>query len=69
MKMNIIDEFITKLENNNICMHSFLFMKDGKTVAEGYYQPFCKGQLHRMYSVTKSFVSIAVGMLCDGGKL
>lgn len=69
MKMNIIDEFITKLENNNICMHSFLFMKDGKTVAEGYYQPFCKGQLHRMYSVTKSFVSIAVGMLCDEGKL
>lgn len=67
--MDIIDKFIATLEKNNICMHGFVFMKDGKTVAEGYYKPFCKGQLHRMYSVTKSFVSIAIGMLCDEGKL
>ena len=69
MPRNAVDQFISTLEKNNICMHSFLFMKNGETLAEGYYKPFYKGQRHRMYSVTKSFVSVAIGMLCDEGKL
>lgn len=50
-------------------MHSFLFCKDNCLVAEGYYAPVKKNYLHRMFSVTKSFVSIAIGFLQEEGRL
>ena len=40
-----------------------------KIFAEGYYAPFTKDFKHRMYSVSKSFVSIAVGFCIQDGLL
>lgn len=64
-----IDEFLDQLHNNQLCMHSFLILRHQKIVAEGYWEPFDKDSFHRMYSVSKSFVSAAVGLLCGEGKL
>lgn len=52
-----------------ISMHSFLLCKDDCLIAEGYYAPVKKDDLHRMFSVTKSFVSIAIGLLQEEGRL
>lgn len=52
-----------------VCMHGFELHVGGKIAAEGYWKPFCKGQPHRMYSVSKSVVSIAIGILMSEGKL
>ncbi len=64
-----ITAFIKRLEKRGACMHSLLFMKGNKIFAEAYWKPFHQDYLHRQYSQTKSFVSIAVGLLEEEGKL
>ena len=61
--------FIEHLERRKLCIHSFLIMRHGEIAAEGYYPPFKADTLHRMYSQSKTFVSVAIGMLIDEGKL
>ena len=39
----------------------------GKIIVEGYFPPFDKDFLHRLYSSTKTYVAIAVGMLVTEG--
>lgn len=61
--------FIDELEFSELCMHGFIMMKDGKVFAEGYYKPFHSDFPHRMFSISKSFTSVAVGLLQEEGKL
>lgn len=61
--------FIQDLDRNGFCMHGFMMIKDGKVITEGYYKPFTVDTPHRMYSVGKSFTSIAIGLLQEEGKL
>ena len=50
-----------------LSMHGMVVMRHGEVVAEAYAQPFDADSLHRMYSVSKSFVSLAIGALeADG---
>ena len=62
-------KFLKELEAHGHNMHGFILMRHGMIAAEGYYAPFRRDMLHRMYSVSKSFVSVAIGMLQDEGKL
>ncbi len=62
-------EFIEKLEKRGAATHGLLFMKGDKIFTEAYWTPFHKDFCHRMYSQTKSFVSIAIGLLEEEGKL
>ncbi len=64
-----IARLIDKLEQHQIPMHSLLIARHGKLVFEGYYAPYTQDTLHRMYSQTKSFVSLAIGLLVTDGKI
>lgn len=64
-----IIQFINRLQAHQIPMHSFLLMRKDKLVTEAYYKPFTANTLHRMFSITKSFTSIAIGLLADEGRL
>jgi len=64
-----ITEFLNGITDHRLCMHSFLLLRHGKVAAEGYWPPFDKDHKHRMYSISKSFTSIAVGMMIDEGKM
>jgi CubicO group peptidase (beta-lactamase class C family) len=64
-----IEQFIGRLEDRRLCMHSLMVIRYGAIVAEGYWKPFEAKRKHRMYSVTKSFVSIAIGLLEGEGRL
>ena len=55
------------LEERGVEMHSLLVAKEGELVYEAYWAPWNRDKLHRMYSVTKSFVSLAVGALVQDG--
>lgn len=61
--------FINHIEEQKLCVHSFMFVRHGEIAAEGYYPPFTPDKLHRMYSTSKSFVSMAIGLLIDEGKI
>ena len=60
---------IERLEHKQIPMHSFLLMHRDKLICECYYSPVNADTLHRMFSITKSLTSIAIGLLADEGKL
>lgn len=64
-----IRRFISVLERRSASTHSLLMMRGGKIIAEHYWAPFGPDFLHRMYSQTKSFVGVAIGLLKDEGKL
>ncbi len=60
-------DFVEYLESCNLSMHSILMMRGNALFAEMYYAPFDQDKTHRMYSVTKSFVSVAIGLLEEDG--
>ena len=62
-------KFLERLQKKQIPMHSFLLMRHDTLIAEGYYAPYQKDTLHRMFSISKSFTSIAIGLLEEEGKL
>ena len=64
-----ITNFMKKLEVYNLTMHSILLIRHGKLVAEAYYAPYTANTLHRMFSVTKSFTALGIGLLAEEGKL
>ena len=62
-------KFIKTLNGYNLCTHSLLMARGNDIFLEGYYAPFDKDFKHRMYSVSKSFVSVAVGLAAEDGLL
>jgi len=62
-------DMIDELEENQLCMHGFLLMRNGVIGAEGYWKPVTQDEPHRMYSATKTFVAAAIGVLADEGKI
>ena len=64
-----IGKFIRSLEEHRLCMHSVLIFRRGKLIAEGYAPPFHADRRHRMYSISKSFTALGIGLLVGEGKL
>ena len=64
-----IAAFMEEMQTSDINFHSVLMLRGNGIFFEKYWEPFNAQKPHRMYSVTKSFVSIAIGCLVDEGKL
>lgn len=64
-----IAKYIRLMEKRGMVMHSFLVYRRDKLVSETYWAPFDKDTVHRMYSTTKTYVAVAIGILQDEGKL
>ena len=62
-------KFLARIEKRGAIMHSILMMRHGKVLTEHYWAPFNKDFCHRMYSQTKSYAAIAIGLLEEEGKL
>lgn len=65
---NVLD-FIKTLDSYSFCTHNIIMARGDKIFAEVYYKPFNADFKHRMYSISKSFVGVAVGMAQDDGLL
>lgn len=64
-----INRFISRLSRNQVPIHSILLMRHEKLVLETYAAPITRDTLHRCFSISKSFTSIAIGLLAAEGKL
>lgn len=64
-----IQKFLKELKRRGLNMHSVLMLRGNDIFFERYWAPFAADKPHRMYSVTKSFVSVAIGCLLDEGKI
>ena len=62
-----IKEYLEYLEKNQLSTHNIIMAKGDDIFFEKYYEPFNKDFLHRMYSVSKSFVSLAVEFAIQDG--
>ncbi|MEL7588505.1 MAG: serine hydrolase [Prolixibacteraceae bacterium] len=54
-------DFLQAVENSEHELHSFMFLRHGKVIAEGWWNPYSPNLKHTMYSLSKSFTSTAVG--------
>ena len=49
--------------------HSFMLLRHGKVIAEGWWNPYRKDLRHTLYSLSKSFTATAIGFARAEGKL
>jgi CubicO group peptidase (beta-lactamase class C family) len=61
--------FIDAAEKQVDALHSFMLVRHGQVVAEGWWSPYAADEPHVMYSLSKSFTSTAVGLAVAEGKL
>lgn len=61
--------FYKELEQQHLSTHAVILSRGDSFFSECYWAPFHKDFKHRMYSVTKSFVSIAIGFCAQDGLL
>ena len=69
IKSEDILAYIKLLEEKRLATHDILIMRGNDLAFEAYWEPFHKDFQHRMYSVSKSFVSLAVGFAMQDGLL
>jgi CubicO group peptidase (beta-lactamase class C family) len=61
--------FIEAADKQVDTMHSFMLVRHGQVIAEGWWKPEAADKLHVMHSLSKSFTSTAVGLAVAEGKL
>ena len=61
--------YLRALKRQRVCLHSFLLIRHGKIAFEANWAPMKSTELHRLYSVSKSFVSVGIGLLASEGKI
>lgn len=62
-------EFVEAADARVDAMNSFMLVRHGKVVAEGWWAPYDAASNHELYSLSKSFTSTAVGLAISEGKL
>src|SRR5260370_1820943 len=69
MSSSDILEFVEAADREIDQMHSFMLVRHGHVVAEGWWGPYDSATPHILYSLSKSFTSTAVGLAIAEGKL
>ncbi len=67
IKSENVKKFYEKIEEIGLTTHSILMLRGNSIFTEAYWHPFHKDFCHRMYSQTKSFVGVAIGLLVEDG--
>ncbi|MFL6274408.1 MAG: serine hydrolase domain-containing protein [Blastocatellia bacterium] len=61
--------FVEAADQEIDAMNSFMLVRHGQVVAEGWWGPYDAETPHILYSLSKSFTSTAVGLVINDGKL
>lgn len=64
-----IAALLDRLEEQSVELHSIMVVRHGHVVAEGWWAPYSAERPHLLYSLTKSFTSVAVGLAIADGLL
>jgi CubicO group peptidase (beta-lactamase class C family) len=64
-----ISALLDRLDEKSIECHSLMVARHGHVAAEGWWAPYSADRPHLLYSLTKSFTSIAVGLAIADGLL
>lgn len=61
-------QFIEAVESQIHEFHSFILLRHGKVVAEGWWSPYGRAIPHMLFSLSKSFTSTAIGLAVAEGR-
>jgi CubicO group peptidase (beta-lactamase class C family) len=64
-----IIDFLNAAAQSNHEFHSIMFLRHGKVIAEGWWNPYKPELRHTLYSTSKSFTATAVGFAVSEKKL
>lgn len=62
-------DLVDTLDRSDHELHSLMILRGGAVVTEGWWAPFRPDLPHALYSLSKSFTSVAVGLAVDAGLL
>jgi hypothetical protein len=62
MASSAILDFIRAADAGLDSLHSMMIVRHGRVIAEGWWAPYSAGYPHMMFSVSKSFTAMAVGL-------
>jgi CubicO group peptidase (beta-lactamase class C family) len=69
MDPELLDGMIEHVTGNGIGADSILVIRHGYIVSDAYFPPFDEGEIHEVYSCTKSVVSTLMGIALEEGYL
>lgn len=61
--------FLERCGKDEIELHSLLIGNSNKVLFKGYFEPYQEDNLHVLFSISKSFTCMALGLLYDDGKV
>ena len=61
--------FVEAVDRDLDALHSFMLLRHGQVVAEGWWDPYRPADPHTLFSLSKSFTSTAIGLLVAEGRL
>ena len=64
-----INNFIEAVSKSKHELHSFMILRHGKVVSEGWWNPYRNDLKHTLYSCSKSFTATAIGFAVSERKL
>jgi CubicO group peptidase (beta-lactamase class C family) len=64
-----IVDFLNAIDTGRQEIHSFMVIRHGKVVAEGWWNPFNPAYKHVMFSASKTFTATAIGLAASENRL
>jgi CubicO group peptidase (beta-lactamase class C family) len=61
--------FVEAAEQQLEHLHSFMLLRHGHVLAEGWWQPYGPEHVHMLFSLSKSFTATAIGLAVSEGRL
>jgi len=62
-------DFLNAADTSDVELHSFMFLRHGRVIAEGWWQPYGPEYKHLLYSASKTFTATAVGLAVTENRL
>ncbi len=64
-----IIDFLNAVDTGRVELHSFMFIRHGKVIAEGWWNPYGSDYKHIMFSASKTFTATAIGLAVSENRL
>lgn len=64
-----IIDYLNAVDTAKVEMHSFMFIRHGKVIAEGWWNPYGADYKHIMYSASKTFTATGIGLAINEKRL
>lgn len=62
-------QFVNAAERSIDALHSFMLLRHGRVVAQGWWSPYRAECVHQLFSLSKSFTATAIGLAVAEGRL